>query len=473
MSRCLILLLAVGPFVVPHSSASAVDSAAHVANPSGFLQKQDEASQSDSDSSGPFDDAPQPSCSCDCCDVVKRLPGEINFGARVKCSPSGTHSSDMCGAQCTPTEDDKVLQDRIVDLERFCLFECKPANGADAPVQSQCVAFSEGEAAKIIDGAGNPMDPAFLYAQAPGQHQAGQLPMELSHQPPSSFYNAPVVYGGAAASANLLAKGSRLSKGPYEEDEAKAKTEGLKGRALAKKEGDEAKLEGARLRELEHQQQQKLNGALKASGDGVVVLDPFAAIQDLNAAATNARVQAEKAAIAAGDAVKAYDKGRRKIWKLALGEAGKEVLRWKKFAEDKAKREYEARFVETWQTKAMKKAQKASQPYIEAMLRAQESVKLYNAKGVEAANAASAMWKEAQAEGDAANKLPRRTIAEDNLAKSDMLDAREKAKQAQTMAMDSRQYFATAAEVRKGIPQFQYSAQKAAAQAVAALEAAR
>merc|ERR1719146_553943 len=153
------------------------------------------------------------------------------------------------------------------------------------------------------------MDPAFLYAQAPGQRQAGQLPMELSNQPPSSFYNAPVVYSGAAASANLLAKGSRLSKGPYEEDEAKAKTEGLKGRALAKKEGDEAKLEGARLRELEHQQQQKLNGALKASGDGVVVLDPFAAIQDLNAAATNARVQAEKAAIAAGDAVKAYDKG--------------------------------------------------------------------------------------------------------------------------------------------------------------------
>merc|ERR1719502_470356 len=108
-------------------------------------------------------------------------------------------------------------------------------------------------------------------------------------------------------------------------------------------------------------------------------MDPFAAIQDLNSAALHARMDAENAAVVASKAVQAYDAGRQKIWKLALGEAGKEVLRWKKFAEDKAKKEYEARFVETWQSKAMKKAQKASQPYIEAMLRAQESVKLYNA----------------------------------------------------------------------------------------------
>lgn len=434
----------------------------HGRGPSGFLQNHHDAAKTNSDSGGAFDDGPQPSCSCDCCDVVKRLPGEVQFGAGVKCVPSGEHSTDMCDAQCSPSKEDKVLQEEVVDLERFCFFECKPAAGHAAPVNSQCVAFSEDEASKTIDQAGNAIDPAFLYGTAPS---SADFYHGLSNQPPASIYSA------AAASANLLSKRTRLSKRKPSKKEAE--TDALKGKASSEVEGKGARLEASRLREMEHQKQQKLNAALKESGDGVVVLDPFAAIQDLNSAALNARVSAEKAAITAGKAVKSYDVGRRKMWKLALSEAGKQVLRWKKFAEDKAKKELAAMYKPTWQSKAIAKAQKASQPYIEAMLAAQASVKLYNQKGFATANSASAKWKEAQAEADAANKLPRGSIAENNLAQSDMLDAREKAKEAQTMALESRQFFATAAEVRKGIPQFQYSAQKAAAAAVAAMNMPR
>jgi len=427
----------------------------------GFLQKHHDAAQSDSDSGGAFD-GPQPSCSCDCCDVVKRLPGEVQFGAAVKCIPSGEHSADMCNEQCSPSKDDKVFQEEVVDLERFCFFECKPASGNNAPVKSQCVAFSEDEAAKTIDQAGNAIDPAFLYGTAPS---SAAFYHGLSNQPPASIYSA------AAASANLLSKRTRLSKADPTKKEAE--TDALKGKASSEEQGGHARLEASRLREMEHQKQITLNAALKESGDGVVVLDPFAAIQDLNSAALNARVNAEKAAITAGVAVKSYDVGRRKMWKLALSEAGKQVLVWKKHAEDLAAANLKAMYKPTWQSKAIAKAQKASQPYIEAMLAAQGSNKLYTQKGFETAQAASAKWKEAQAEAATANKLPRGSIAENNLAQSDMLDAREKAKEAQTMALESRSYFATAAEVRKGIPQFQYSAQKAAAAAVAAMNMPR
>jgi len=384
----------------------------------------------------------------------------------------------MCGAQCSPDKDDKVLQDAVVDFERFCFFECKPAAGPKAPEKSQCVAFSEQESAQIIDPAGNPIDPAFLYGSAP-----------LSNQPPANFFrNGPGVYSAAAASANLLSKGSRLMHGaapaaapdagsdpksPDSVDKGEAKKAAIKGKANAEAEGADARLEAARLREMEHLKQKELHSALKESGNGVVVMDPFAAIQDLNAAAINARVSAEQAAVVASKAVNFYDQGRRKIWKLALSEAGKEVLRWKKFAENKAKTEYEARFKPTWQSKAIKKAQEASKPYIEGLLRAQESVKLYNEKGFAMASSASNLWKAAQADAAAANALPRSTIAEANVAQSDMLDARNKAKEAQQMALEARQYFATAASVRKGIPVFQYNAQKAAAQAVAAMNSPR
>jgi len=234
-------VLLVTTFLVVPCSAAAVEPV-HSGGPSGFLQKHNNAAKSDSDSGGAFDDGPQPSCSCDCCNVVRRLPGEIQFGAGVKCIPSGEHSTDMCDAQCSPSKEDKVLQEDVVDVERFCFFECKPATGNAAPVKSQCVAFTEDEAAKTIDQAGNPIDPAFLYGTAPS---AADFYHGLSNQPPASIYSA------AAASANLLSKSTRLVKA---------------GPTVSKKTGKSGCPQGQGV--IRGRGQGRAPGGSEASGDG-------------------------------------------------------------------------------------------------------------------------------------------------------------------------------------------------------------
>lgn len=422
-----------------------------------------------SESSDGSSEEPPPTCSCDCCEVTSRRPGEISFGAQIKCTPSSQHTSDMCGSQCSPAKDDKVLQDEIVDSQRFCFFECKPAAGGAAPVSSQCVALADEEVVRVIDPAGNPIDPAFLYSQP-----------SLNQQPPASFYyGTPPIYSYPSAAANLLSKRVSYSKAPAPAaepgnpdavDMTTAKKDAMKGKAFSDTKAGEAVKEASKLRDVEAEKQKELNEALQASGNGQVALDPLAAVADLNAAATNARAAASQANVFASEAIGSYDVGRQKIWKLSLSESAKEVLRWKKYAEEKAAKELKDRFAPTFQTKAAAAAQKASQPYIEGMLRAQESVKLYNTKGFEMAAQARSLWAEAQEEAKAANKLPRKTIKESNAAQAAILDAREKAKNAQKMAAESKQYFATAMNVRKGIPAYQYNAQKAASQAVAELE---
>lgn len=143
---------------------------------------------------------PAPACSCDCCDVTSRRPAEMSFGAGVKCTPGSGHSPDMCSEQCTTSNDDRIMQEELVDMLRYCFFECKPADGPEAKETSQCVAFTSDEATKIINPAGNPIDPAFLYS-----------PVVANSQKPDSFYyGAPVVYNTpAGASANLLSTRTR------------------------------------------------------------------------------------------------------------------------------------------------------------------------------------------------------------------------------------------------------------------------
>jgi hypothetical protein len=421
----------------------------------GFLQQRSAVTNSDDGSTS----GSQPTCSCDCCDVAIRRPGELSFGAGVKCTSSDSHNTDLCGDQCSPPKHDKVFKDEVVDSERYCFFECKPAAGGNAPESSQCIALTEKEAEKVVDPDGNPIDPAFLYSPA-------------IQRPPASFFR-----GDAGASANLLSTNASLAKAypgnPDEVDKKAAKKTALKGRAAATKLAADARKSAASLRKLEHSKQEELNKALKLSGDGTVVLDSMASIEDLHNAMLAAKGAAAEASISAAKAVDAYDMGRQKIWKISLSEAGKEVMRWKKFAEDKAAKELKARFAPTWASKVAKKAQKAAQPYIEAMLRAQESVKMFNTKGFDTAQKARALWAASQNAAAAANKMPRKTMRETNAAKSAMYDARETGKQAQDMGKEAQQYFKTAGEVRKTIPQFQYSAQKAANAAAVAMGAAR
>merc|ERR1719359_2290480 len=130
------------------------------------------------------------------------------------------------------------------------------------------------------------------------------------------------VSGGSAdgstgrSSGSLLRTRSRLTEGasssPISDSDVKvAKETAIKGKALSETEGKDARLEAARLREMENLKQQELNAGLKASGDGANTLDPLASIQDMSSATTKARASAEKAATAAAQAVESYAQGRQ------------------------------------------------------------------------------------------------------------------------------------------------------------------
>jgi len=115
----------------------------------------------------------QPLCSCDCCSVAARRPDEIVASAAIKCAPSGDHGADLCGEQglCSAAQDDRILRDTMedqsVDYQRFCLFECKPAEGVESPVRTQCIDLELQDVGKVVDASGNPVDPAIVYAHGP------------------------------------------------------------------------------------------------------------------------------------------------------------------------------------------------------------------------------------------------------------------------------------------------------------------
>jgi len=114
-----------------------------------------------------------PTCSCDCCDVSPRRPDEFSFGAVIKCAPSEQqHSTDVCQQQCTPVSEDPVLGEMAtegtLDMQRFCMFECKPAGGITSRLATQCVALNEVEESRVVGKDGNVKDPAFLYSRPAG-----------------------------------------------------------------------------------------------------------------------------------------------------------------------------------------------------------------------------------------------------------------------------------------------------------------
>jgi hypothetical protein len=128
----------------------------------------------------------------------------------------------MCSEQCSTSQDDKVLQEETVDSLRFCFFECKPAEGAAAPEESQCIAFTSAEAAHIVNPAGNAVDPAFLYSAATQPSFFNGQEPTVNQQPPPSFFDGQPpsgfstggqqVYEPPASAATLLSTQARLQK---------------------------------------------------------------------------------------------------------------------------------------------------------------------------------------------------------------------------------------------------------------------
>jgi len=403
-----------------------------------------------------------PPCTCDCCDVVLRRPGEITAGAGVKCAPSTQHSPEVCGPQCAPTPGDRIFQDAILEFQRFCFFECKPAAGAQAPVTTQCVALTGDEATHALDATGNAIDPAFLYSGVP----------QVAANTPCGSTPRRLALAGTATHNAEEPSGADIPGHPDSVDPEAARKMGEKGRVIANDLGESASEEADRLRKIEEDKQLALNNNLRdkfglplRQGDGETELDPYAAVADIHQQAMSAKAFAQGAQAAAGDAVEAYTAARKVIFRSASEAAKDEVEKWKEQAAQKVKKDVKHN-TDTWNAKAAAAAAKAQQPFLEQVARAEASVRDYNKRGNEAAAEANALWSKAAKLADDASALQKENPEE---AESKIFDAREYAKQSQELAKEAKQMFATAKQTKKMVPMYKYQGEQAAAEAVKAL----
>eukprot|EP00746_Dinoflagellata_sp_MGD_P167906 gnl/MRDRNA2_/MRDRNA2_98889_c0_seq1.p1 gnl/MRDRNA2_/MRDRNA2_98889_c0~~gnl/MRDRNA2_/MRDRNA2_98889_c0_seq1.p1 ORF type:complete len:317 (-),score=96.26 gnl/MRDRNA2_/MRDRNA2_98889_c0_seq1:266-1216(-) len=260
---------------------------------------------------GDSDDLAQ--CSCDCCNAVRRLPDESAAGVKVKCAPSHDHSSDMCANQCQPPAGDRLLYVRgnVLDYQRYCFFECKPAEGPSAPVSTQCVALDFKDIEKTADH-GHARDPAIIYQ-------------------------------------SVLHKAALVSTKKAPPSEKEAKMEALRGIKQSAFEGNEAFQEAKVTRGIEAKTAQSMNEMLRdhleSDSDEAPTFgakDPFAAIHDIREMSVTAGESAEKAGEAAQAALAALKKARKLTWSNAVDEAQVGMQNVVAQAEAKAKADADA-----------------------------------------------------------------------------------------------------------------------------------
>lgn len=236
------------------------------------------------------------SCSCECCSVASRRADERTAGASVKCAPADGHSSEMCTDQCTPSPDDKVLglvaEDQLLDYSRFCFYECKPADGVQSLVSTQCLAFEAGEAERVVDAQGNPMDPAFLYAKVPEEAKK-----QLAH---------------ADQAAMLLRTGEPGD--PEGVDLEEAHEEGLDGRAAAKDAAEKSRKSLGRL--SKDKVANDIPGLTNSD-------DPLLLASRSRDHAARAQELADKAEEDAEQSIEALKSGRNETWMAAMWSANK------------------------------------------------------------------------------------------------------------------------------------------------------
>lgn len=391
-------------------------------------------------------------CSCDCCNAVRRLPEESASGVKVKCAPSHDHGSDVCTNECKPSTGDRLLSTRanVLDYQRYCFYECKPAEGPSAPVSSQCIALDFKDIQKTEDTLnGQARDPALIY-QAP-VHKAALVSAKRADPTPT-----PQDWKEGQSNAVGLAKAESLR--------------GLKQSAF---EGNEAFQEAKVTRGIEAKTAQSMNEMLRDhlesdSDDAPAAFgakDPFAGIHDIRQLTVNAGAAAEKAGEAAQAALAALKKARAITWSNAVDQAERAMQDVKAQAEAKAKvdAEHLKRITNTLEIKMAAAAAKAAEPFFISMLRAQQTSKEYKAKAEENAEQARDLEAQSQKFGKEAN--------EDNaagkaaIAQTNILEARRIMREAQAFAKQARHFFAVSKEIDKGIPKFAAAAQAASAKA--------
>lgn len=388
-----------------------------------------------------------PSCTCDCCNTARRLPGE-NSKAKMKCSPAIDHSSDVCTNECQAPAADRLLHtvDGLINYQRYCFYECKPADGPNAAVHTQCVELDLKDK-EVVAANGVGHDPAAVYKNVQRKR------------------------------AGLVSRQRQTKVG---QTPAEAEMEADRGITQATAEGKEARAEAVVTRDAEEEAASKLNEVLgdhieaveaaEAAGEEVPELksemNPFAGIDDIHKANEEAEVAADGAGEAAQAALGSVRLARKLTWNAAVDSAKKAMDGVVAAAAAKAKADAEhlKRISNSQEVKMLEAAQKASFPFFISMLRAQQTAKEYRRKGDESAAKAQNYKKDADSTAAKANKANAAGKSAD--ANSLILQAQDEMRKAQAYAKQARQQYGTADEIEKSIPKFQAAAAAASAKTV-------
>jgi len=496
--RCCVLLLLVVTALLSSSSASDVTQELEQTQQSrrqglhGLERRSLDSSRSrGANAEASHGDDDEPTCSCDCCDVVKRRPDEFLADVKIKCVPAGTHSTETCSNQCTAPDSDRILQtqDKVLDYQRFCFFECKPVEGPSSPVTSQCVALSDADTLRVVDAAGNAMDPAFVYASDTKHHAAALVAAVHSGPAPAA---PPVVKTGDEAKSDPT-----ITEDPDQISDTKARQSAAKGRAWSAKESQDARGQAVLARDHEANAATDLNARLQgmmapmqpgvvafhmqpaddvsedgaeaqandAGAEGLDAAYGAGPLADIHTAMRGAKAASDKAVLFAERAVEAVKAANQQNWKLAVNAAAVEMGKVKAQAVASAKAEAErvGKMSSANGVKASLAAAKASEPYFVSMLRAQASARDYTTRASQLA--AKAMSLQSQAKGletdaDALNKAGQGTAAQSEISQAQDVD-----RQAQDLAKQARQMFDTADETSRTIPMYQAAARAAGARA--------
>jgi len=450
-------------------------------------------------------------CSCDCCAVVDRRPDEVVAGAAVKCAPAEGHSSDVCSEQCVPAEEDHVLrdsaEDEVLDYQRYCFFECKPAAGITSLVGTQCVMLEPSEAQRVVDPSGNAVDPAVVYARpavggpvigGPYPNFGGQaMPWPVAQPAALLTATKALTRRGAFAATNAgrqspeeeKAEEEGESGGPAKPGSPEAAQEAAdKGIERAKAAEFNARAEATTLRTGEAVRSGQLMGRLRAThgtpmpegaeveaGDGPEGgaaasagggVDPYAAVADIRASAASSRDAANRAGKAAKSAVEAYKEARQVNWAAAVDTTEIEMERLRADVRAEEKRAAEA--PETWQQRAVKATKQASKPYLDALMSAQYTAHQYTTRAQEAAARALDLDSKSKEMAQRANELNR--LGKRSEAEVAIYEAREVARQAQDQSKAAKEFYASAGKAAATAPTYYREAKEAAANAAANLK---
>lgn len=346
----------------------------------------------------------------------------------------------MCSNQCQPPAGDRLLfiRGNVLDYQRYCFFECKPAEGPSAPVSTQCLPLDLKDIEKTADH-GQAKDPAIIY-QSVLHHKAAKAALVAARKAPPST--------------------------------KEAKMDALRGAKQSAFEGNEAFQEAKVTRGIEAKTAQSMNEMLRdhleSDSDEAPTFgakDPFAGIQDIHEMSVTAGESAEKAGEAAQVALAALKKARKLTWINAVTEAqvGMKAVVAQADAKAKADAEMLKRISNTQEEKMAAAAAKAAEPFFLSMIRAQQTSKDYQSKGEANAEKARDLQADSEKLAKAANE--HNAAGKVAIAQTEILEARKVMREAQAYAKQARQFFGTAKEIDKGIPKFVAAAQAASAKA--------